>query len=45
MVHELQKERGMTSGFLASKGLKFAEFQNLKKWPGDRPLLSRVDCH
>ncbi len=45
LVHELQKERGMTSGFLASKGLKFAEFQNLKKWPGDRPLLSRVDCH
>ena len=25
LVHELQKERGMTAGFLGSKGTKFAD--------------------
>ncbi len=25
LAHELQKERGMTAGFMASKGVKFAD--------------------
>ena len=35
LVHELQKERGMTAGFLGSKGTKFAQ-----KLPSQRNLAT-----
>lgn len=31
LVHELQKERGMTAGFLGSKGIKFKDKLPLQK--------------
>ena len=37
LVHELQKERGMTAGFLASKGVKFAY-----KLPSQRQNTSSI---
>ncbi|QGU32529.1 nitrate- and nitrite sensing domain-containing protein [Thermochromatium tepidum] len=37
VVHELQKERGMSSGFLASRGAKFAD-----RLPGQRAASDRA---
>ncbi len=36
LVHELQKERGMTAGFLGSKGVKFKD-----KLPSQRELTNK----
>ncbi|KGJ87551.1 methyl-accepting chemotaxis protein [Colwellia psychrerythraea] len=38
LVHELQKERGMTAGFLGSKGVKFAY-----KLPNQREKTSNIE--
>jgi len=39
LVHELQKERGMTAGFLGSKGVKFAY-----KLPTQRQKTSDIEA-
>jgi len=38
LVHELQKERGMTSGFLASKGLKFGDALKVQREKSESQL-------
>ncbi len=38
LVHELQKERGMTSGFLASKGLKFGDALKVQREKSENQL-------
>lgn len=38
LVHELQKERGMTSGFLASKGLKFGDALKMQREKSESQL-------
>ncbi len=40
LVHELQKERGMTSGFLASKGLKFGDALKVQREKSENQLNS-----
>ena len=40
LVHELQKERGMTAGFLSSKGTKFAEKLTAQRKDVDESLKS-----
>ncbi len=40
LVHELQKERGSSSGFLASKGLKFWETLNEQRTVTDQKTVS-----
>ena len=40
LVHELQKERGMTSGFLASKGLKFSDALKVQREKSENQLNS-----
>ena len=39
LIHELQKERGLSSGFIASKGSKFAEALPRQRRDGDAALI------
>jgi methyl-accepting chemotaxis protein len=42
LVHELQKERGATAGFLGSKGKKFASELNKQRLVTDSKIASRI---